>query len=191
MARPVWLSGASGQSQSPLEVVRRVGHEPDVGQVARLRKALRQLCIKHKVRCKHITRCQPECLAQQRQCAGNAASGFQRMAKVVLLMRILQLHALCGPDVIQMRGNLRAQPGGIHHHITRAITQQGGHVPVQQRTALHLQQGFGVVSVSGRMRSPRPAASNMAGRFKEVMAENFLTRSRTRCKPHFRPCGAM
>ena len=61
----------------------------------------------------------------------------------MLLMRILQLHALCGPDVIQMRGNLRAQPGGIHHHITHAITQQGGHVPVQQRTALHLQQGFG------------------------------------------------
>ena len=119
-----------------------VGHQPHMCQIIRGSKGLCSSAVKHEVGHKHIACSQPKGIAQQRQCTRNTASGFQCVTKIVLLVRVLQLHAVLRPCGVQVRRYLRAQPGGVDHHMAHTITLQSGHVPVQQGTALHGQQGF-------------------------------------------------
>ena len=119
--------------------------------------------VKHKVWHKHIARGQPEHRRQLGQGAGNAASGFQRMAKIVLLVRIAQLQRAAAPSGIQVLRNVCAQPGGIDQYLRHAIAQQRGDVPIQQRSALHGQQGFGGV-VGQRAHALTAAGGQQHGR---------------------------
>ena len=95
---------------------------------------------------------------QQRQRLHDPAGGFQRL----LLGRIAQLHAPA--RTVAERGfDPLAEPRVIDHDGLKTGVRQPFDLPHDQRLAAGFEQAAsGYVSVSGRMRSPRPAAKIIA-----------------------------
>ena len=71
-------------------VVRGIGHQPQVRQRIASGKTVVIGASKHKVGRVHIASGQPEHVIQLRQCAHDAASGFERAAKIDVFARIGQ-----------------------------------------------------------------------------------------------------
>ena len=75
--------------------------------------------------------------------------------------RLRRSSAGAGPSARRRRapaGNCVGQPAGVDHDVAHAERGELFQVPDDQRLAARLQQRLGRGSVSGRMRSPRPAA---------------------------------
>ena len=140
------------QPEIPVWLMRRVGHQPQVGQLAAGGEARHSLLAKDKVRRQHVAGDHPEHFGQPGQSPCNATSGFKRTAKIQPFVRIddaaarsrarparqLELRAKVIADLL-------AQPCCVDQQAGQAGPGQCFHGPLHQRLALNCEQRFGPV----------------------------------------------
>ena len=127
-----------------VRVVRRIGHQPQVGQSAARGEARGIGGVEAEVGQEHVARDDPKrvvlvVVRQPGQGLGDAAGGLQRAAVVAAFGGVADRKAPARA-VAERSRELVFEPGGVDHHLTHAGACQRFEVPFDQRLAAHRQQ---------------------------------------------------